>query len=153
VHAGSVVDRRELEDLWQVMFSVDRETFARLATAEHGLPPEQRRYWLAESSGPWQRSLGSEQQPVVLVFPPTTGCAGFAPGVRVVGVVFIDAACNTPLAASSLDIIGSLVVNGGLDAGSANLRLRHIQVADATQRRLALPVLRAVRIPGSWRDF
>lgn len=156
-HGGGDVEKALEGELWSTIFSVDRDAYARLAAAERSLAPDQRRYWLvdpAPGSAPrWDLSLGSAGRPVVLVFPAAVGCPRFTAGVRIFGIVFIDAACDTPLATSTLEIIGSLVVNGAVNAAHAHVQLSHIQVADHTRRQLALPVLRAVRIPGSWRDF
>jgi len=157
VHDGGIVDKPLAGDLWRTFFSVDRDDYAALAAADLALPPPQRRYWLADAvpggTLTWRRSLGTTGRPVVLVFPAGTGCPQFAAGARIFGVVFVDAGCNAPLATSSLEITGSLVVNGAVDTGGARLRLNHIQTADPAQTRLALPVLRTVKIPGSWRDF
>jgi PilX N-terminal len=156
LHAGGVVDKPPAGDLWTKVFSVSRRAYARLAAAERALAPGRRRYWLAGTAGagaPWRLSLGSARRPVVLVFPAAAGCPRFAAAVRIYGVVFIDADCNRPLATAGLEITGSLAVNGGVDAGDARLRLNHIHTADPAQARLALPVLRTVNIPGSWRDY
>jgi hypothetical protein len=156
-HGGGNVDKTLDGDLWSTFFSVDRDAYARLAIADRSLAPAQRRYWLADpapgGAPRWDLSLGSAGRPVVLVFPAAVGCPRFTAGVRIFGMVFIDAACDTPPATSTLEIIGSLVVNGAVNTARARVQLSHIQVADPTRRRLALPVLRAVRIPGSWRDF
>ena len=156
-HAGHAVDRTPAEDLWQSLFSVSREDYAGLAANELALPAAQRRYWLAEADNGrarlWRLSVGSPQRPVVVVFPAAAGCPRFASGVRIVGMVYIDAACRQPPANASLTVTGTLAVNGALDTGHALVRLNHIQVADPGQTRLAFPVLRIVKLPGSWRDF
>jgi hypothetical protein len=156
-HAGHVIYRTPTEDLWQSLFSVSREEYARLAADERTLPAAQRRYWLAGAdigrTRLWRLSVGSAQRPVVVVFPAAAGCPRFASGVRIVGVVYIDAACRQPPANASLTVTGTLAVNGALDTGHALVRLNHIQVADPGQTRLAFPVLRIVKLPGSWRDF
>jgi hypothetical protein len=157
LHGGRLVDEPPVEDFWDSLFSVSREDYGRLAADDLGLAAAQRRYWLADSPGDgtpvWRQSLGSTENPVVLVFPAVSGCPRFAAGVHIVGVVFVDAPCPEPMGDAGLEIIGSLVVNGDLNPGATRLRLQHIQVADPGQTRLALPVLRVVRIPGSWRDF
>lgn len=156
-HTGHSVAKTPAEDLWGVLFSVNREEYAQLAASDQALPLSQRHYWLGESNSTqapvWRTSIGSAAQPVVLVFPATAGCPRFAAGVRIVGVVFIDAACPEPLTDAGLEITGTLIVNGTLDAGSSRLRLKHIQVDDPAQMRLELPILRLVKVPGSWRDY
>jgi hypothetical protein len=156
-HDGRGIDKPSTLDLWHALFSVDREAYARLAASERSLPAGQRRYWLADAGNGrapvWRLSVGNTQRPAVVVFPAAAGCPRFAAGVRIVGVVYIDAACHQPPADASLTITGTLAVNGALDTGKALVRLNHIQVADPEQVRLALPVHRVVKFPGSWRDF
>jgi hypothetical protein len=156
-HGGRVTRISMEDDLWSLVFSVSRETFASMATEQEGLAEGERQYWLATQAdldaGHWDRSLGSADRPVVLVFPATTGCPVFSPGVRLHGLVFIDSDCRQAIAAYGLAIFGSLVVNGGLNLSNSELNLNHIQSADPLQTRLRLPVLRSVRVPGSWRDF
>lgn len=154
LHDGHVVDRPAPEEMWHAFFSVEREEYQQLAAADGALPLRQRRYWLAEAADDvWRLSLGTPARPVVLVFPAAVGCPGFGAGVRIVGLVFIESACNLPLTQGGLDVTGSLIVTGALDAGHGHVQLNHVQTADPGLRRLALPVLRIVAVPGSWRDF
>jgi hypothetical protein len=104
-------------------------------------------------NGRWTQSLGRPDRPVVLYFPPQVGCPEFSPGVRIYGIVFIDSSCKSPIARMRLDIFGSLIINGDFNAGSAGLQLNHIQAADKRRTLLDFPVLRSLKIPGSWRDF
>lgn len=154
LHAGRVVDRSAVDDMWRTFFSIERAEYRQLAAADGALPARQRRYWFVDTAAePWGLSLGSVAQPVVLAFPATAGCPHFKAGVRIVGLVYIGSACNLPLADAGLEITGSLIVGGALDAGPARLRLNHIQTSDPARLRLVLPVLRTVGVPGSWRDF
>jgi hypothetical protein len=157
LHGGEIA-RKPLENsLWSSFFSISQDEYARLARLDLALPAAQRRYWWIEpstlTSGKWSRSLGSEDQPVVLYFPPATGCPRFAAGVRIFGVVFIDTACPQPLASRTLEIVGSLVINGSATTGHATIQLNHIQTADRRQTRLSLPAVKIVKVPGSWKDF
>jgi len=157
MHAGRTVMKSLDDTLWTTFFSVSRDEYARLALAELNLPSARRRYWRADPAalvgGKWARSLGNQDRPVVLYFPVATGCPRFAAGVRIFGVVFIDAACPEPLAESRLEVIGTLVINGNANSGHASIELQHIQNADRLQTRLAFPTIRVVRMPGSWKDF
>jgi len=157
MHAGRGVVKSLDDTLWTTFFSISRDEYARLAAAELALPSARRRYWQVDPGaligGKWARSLGNRDRPVVVYFPAPTGCPRFAAGVRIFGVVFIDAACPEPLADSRLEVIGTLVVNGNANSGSASIELQHIQNADRLQTRLSFPVIRVVRIPGSWKDF
>ena len=156
LHAGRVIDRPLRDRLWPTLFSVTPEEFEQLAGRDRIQPVNQRRYWQAVaadlSSGRWTRSLGSPDRPVVLVFPRSTGCPRFAGGVRIVGFVFIDAACPDPINDAALEITGTLAINGDTTTGGS-IRFNHITVADAAQRRLPLPALRSAKIPGTWKDF
>jgi hypothetical protein len=157
VHGGQRIEIPLNNTLWSTLFSVSPEEYAELATAELTLPTDQRRYWLAEATDPaaekWSLSLGSAAMPVVLVFPQASGCPRFAGGVRIVGFVFIDSTCPDPLADTSLEITGTLAINGDAATGTSSIRLYHIQTVDNRQTRLSFPVLRAVKIPGTWKDF
>ena len=157
LHSGRVVRKPLESSLWSSFFSISRDEYAQLAKSDLALPSAQRRYWWIEPSafigGKWSRILGSPAQPVVLYFPPTTGCPRFAAGVRIFGVVFIDSTCPQPLASRSLAIVGNLAINGNATTGHASVQLNHIQTADPQQSRLSLPVLKAAKVPGSWKDF
>jgi hypothetical protein len=156
-HRGSVTERAFGDDLWPAMFSVDRDTFFAMAEAQATLPAQERTYRVAEDgdliAGRWAQSTGTPEHPVALYFPAEAGCPRFAPGVRIYGVVFIDADCSEPVASQTFELHGSLMVDGNLNAAGALLRLNHIQVADARATRLRFPVLRSVAVPGSWSDF
>ncbi len=104
-------------------------------------------------SGRWTQSMGSPTRPVVVYFPPEIECPEFSPGVRIYGIVFIDKSCKDPIANVRFEIFGSLVVNGNFNASGADLHFNHIQVADDRLTLLNFPVLRSVKVPGSWRDF
>ena len=157
LHRGTVTERSFGEDLWSTIFSVDRNTFTAMAEAQATLPAQERTYRVAQGedlvAGRWAQSTGTAEHPVALYFPAEAGCAGFAPGVQIYGVVFIDADCNQPIASQTFELHGSLMINGNLNAAGALLRLNHIQVADARQTRLRFPVLRSITVPGSWSDF
>jgi hypothetical protein len=157
LHAGRSVVKSRDDTLWTTFFSVSRDEYARLAAAELNLPSPRRRYWQLDPAalvgGKWAHSLGNKDRPVVLYFPAATGCPRFAAGVRIFGVVFIDAACPEALADSRLEVIGTLVINGNANSGHARVELQHIQNADRLQTRLSFPAIRVVRIPGSWKDF
>jgi len=156
-HNGLIQARKMEDDLWPLVFSVDREEFIALATEQSTRADSDRNYWLAQdsdlNSGRWHRSLGAADRPVALVFPAETGCPEFSAGVRLYGVVFIDTDCPEPIAAYGFEVFGTLIINGNLNTGDSKLRLNHIQHADAQQTRLRFPVLRSVRVPGSWKDF
>lgn len=157
VHGGRMAARPLEKSLWSAFFSISRDEYKQLATSDLALPASQRRYWWIEASdlsgGKWHRSLGSTDKPVVMYFPPKTGCPRFAAGVRIVGFVFIDSACHQPLASTTLGIVGTVAINGTAHTGHAHVQLNHIQTADNQQTRLALPVIKVVKIPGSWKDF
>lgn len=157
LHGGRNIDITLNSSLWSLLFSVSPDDFKQLAAKDLRLPITKRRYWLASpadlTAGKWTRSLGEAATPVALVFPPTTGCPHFADGVQIFGFVFIDGDCPQPLTDGALEITGTLTINGSAAVGNGSIRLDHIQVADSEQDRLSFPILRAVTIPGTWRDF
>lgn len=155
-HGGRVFEKSFDDDLWPAIFSVDRESLAALveSQAAAGGEPIYRSVETADlTGGRWTASLGSPSRHIVVHFPPAVGCPEFASGVRIYGIVFIDGECADPLAGGILEIHGSLIINGSLNPGDANLKLNHIQIADSQQLRLNYPVLRSIPVPGSWRDF
>ena len=157
-HQGSIQSITLPGELWDALFILDREAYMERVAQQQNLPEEERRYWMAtpadlDSQGRWSRSLGNPDQHRLLYFTPETGCPGFAAGVRIYGVVFIDTPCLDPLALASLDITGTLIVNGNVNPGPGQLRLANIQLEDPEQTALRFPPLRLVRVPGSWRDF
>lgn len=156
-HEGAIRNRPLIEPLWSVIFSIDREEFSAMSTAEQSQPQEQRRYLTATpdqlSDGQWVFSLGTIDRPVIVYFPAETGCPQFADGVTIVGVVFIDSDCRGTIADGLLQISGTLAVNGDLNTGTADVRLNHTQVIDENKYFLDFSPLYSVRVPGSWRDF
>ncbi|VAW72160.1 hypothetical protein MNBD_GAMMA14-985 [hydrothermal vent metagenome] len=157
-HGGAIQAMVLPDELWDALFTLDREAYAELVEQEQRLPASQRRYWIAtpadlDSQGRWSRSLGTVDQHRLLYFPPETGCPEFAAGVRLYGVVFIDAPCPRPLARLSLDLYGTLIVNGRVNLGPGAVQLANIQLEDSRQAALRFPALRLTRVPGTWRDF
>ena len=155
-HNGTLAEKNMAGDLWSKIFSVSREEFLALSANEQALPPQLRRYWVAQDSVTgmhWDLSLGLADRPVALYFPAASGCPEFGPGTLIYGVIFIDTECNEPVAGYNFTVFGMLVVNGSLNPGNADINLNHIQIADILQSRLDFPILRGVRVPGTWRDF
>jgi len=157
IHNGSLDTINMANGLWPLVFSVSREEFMLLAEQDKFLPEQDQRYRVAQASGPgshtWNSDLGSATYPVVLYFPAKTGCPVFTPGTTIYGIVYIDTSCPDPVASYNVSIIGSLVVNGGLNIADSSMQLNNIQVADNRQTRLDFPILRSVQVPGTWKDF
>lgn len=153
--------------LWEHVFSVGREELQALAAEQAALdlPPAERDYWWADaadlSAGDWRLDLGSPGRPVVLVIPAELGCPRFTGGVRLVGVVLIEADCLGAPTWGDVRIYGTLVLAGSVDF--ANLgpgsRLLHISHAPAVAALppvpagIAPPILDVLPLAGSWRDF
>ena len=157
LHQGSVNTQPLHRPLWSTIFTFSIEEFTQMAEAEKPIHDVDKRYWIASSAdlinGRWTQSMGSPIRPVVVYFPPELECPKFSPGVRIYGIVFIDSNCQDPIASVQLEIFGSLVVNGDFNANGGDLHFNHIQVADDRLTILSFPVLRSVKVPGSWRDF
>jgi len=157
IHGGSVTQKPMVENLWPLIFSVSLEAFDSLALDERDLPANKRRYWVAQASDlysdRWGMSLGTTKEPVVLYFPSELGCPEFTGGVRIYGVIFIDTDCPDPVNRQNFEIFGTLIVNGSLNITDADIQFNHIQVEDSRKSRLHFPILRSVRVPGSWKDF
>jgi len=155
VHAGRRIRKSLKHAFWPRLFSVRPDEFERLAESEHAL--RQRYYWWVKPTdlmaGKWTRSLGSSRNPVILIFPRKTGCPQFADGVHIFGFVYIDGDCPEAIANGHVNITGTLAINGNATSGDGHLQLNPIQGSDQKQTRLFFPVLRAVKIPGTWKDF
>ncbi|WP_297528585.1 hypothetical protein [Thiohalobacter sp.] len=145
--------------LWAHLFAVSRAELQQLAADEvaRGLPPAARRYWWATAAdlaaGQWRRSLGRPTAPVVLVFPAALGCPQLGGGAQVHGVVVIEAPCPGGPPWGHFTLFGTLAVGGNLNRLSPGVRLAHIEQAAGQPPRLALPIIEAPQVPGSWRDF
>lgn len=147
--------------LWEHVFSVGRDELQALAgeQAAAELPHEERDYWWASAAdltaGDWRLDLGSPERPIVLVIPAELGCPRFAGGVRLVGVVLIEAECLDAPAWGDVHIYGTLALAGtvnftNLGPGS---RLLHISHAPGSPDRIEPPRLDVLTLAGSWRDF
>lgn len=147
--------------LWSHVFAVSRDEFRELAAGQAALdlPPAERDYWWASAAdlvaGDWRLDLGSPERPVVLVVPAELGCPRFTGGVRVVGLVYIEAECLGAPAWDDMQIYGSLAVAGSVafDNLGPGSRLLHISHAPGTADTIAPPRLDVLTWAGSWKDF
>lgn len=162
LHGGTLVGERFTEGaLWDHVFSVGREELQTLAEeqAALGLPPTERDYWWASgtdlSAGEWRLDLGSPERPIILVIPAELGCPRFSGGVRLVGLVLIEAECLDAPVWGDVRIYGTLALAGTVNF--ANLgpgsRLLHISHAPGGAARIEPPPLDILPLAGSWRDF
>jgi len=157
LHGGAVASHEVSGALREALFTLDREAYAALAEQDRTLPPAQRQYWLVQPSDlnhdRWSRNVGTLERQVLLYFPADAGCPVFADGVQIYGVVFIESPCDSPLAENRLEINGTLIINGPAPLAGGNIQLANLQTLDPAHPWFAFPVLRNIRIPGSWRDF
>ena len=158
LHAGRAQPWNAQASLASALLSVDGDTLAQLALAQTQLPWGQRDYVLATSadldaSGRWWRDLGSPGHPVLLRVPETLGCPGFADGVRIHGLVLIEAPCPSGISAGNLDIHGTLAIEGDLVPASGGWTLAHPSLSEGGAQALRFPPLAHVPVPGSWSDF
>jgi len=157
LHGGATASLAIEGDWHDALFTLDRDAYADLAEQERALPPALRRYWQVRSTdlpgGRWSLSVGSAERHTLLYFPAETGCPKFSDGVRIYGFVFIEAPCPGPIAANRLDIYGALVIRDRPALAGGHLRLAHLQTLRPEQPGYSFPVLRNIRVPGSWRDF
>lgn len=144
---------------WEYVFRISKSEMKALADAElaANLPTAQRSYWWADTTDlvgqTWTRSLGSPDNPVVLVVPAHLACPRLGAGTLIYGVVFVEGGCKGTADWGSARIYGSLVIDGALGQLSPELRLAHISVASKNHEELLLPLIRAPMVPGTWRDF
>ncbi len=160
LHGGVLVgDGFEPDDAWSQTFFVDRDDFRALDEAERAgaLSEDERRYWWVRDTdldaGAWRRSLGREDHPVIVVFPPELGCPHFDTAAQLIGLVYIDSACIDQAQWGDLRIDGSLVVAGDLDTLGPDVELNHFRLHWPLAERLPLPPWRADMVPGTWSDW
>lgn len=152
--------------LWSHVFSVGREELRMLAAEQAAaeLPPEERDYWWAGAAdltaGDWRLDLGSPERPIVLIIPAELGCPRFTGGVRLVGVVLIEAECLGAPVWGDMRIYGTLALAGSVDfanlgPGSRLLHISHVPSASmpSAPDRIEPPRLDILPLAGSWRDF
>lgn len=144
---------------WEYVFRVSKSEMKALADAEQAehLPITQRSYWWATTTDlvgrTWTRSLGTPDNPVVLILPAHMECPRLGAGTLIYGVVFVEGGCKDTVDWGSARIYGSLIIDGNLGELSADLRLAHINVASRTHEELLLPLTGAPMVPGTWKDF
>lgn len=163
VQAGQVrAQAFPADGMWDYLFAVGREEFRALAAADRQRPAPQRNYWWARATdlraGQWRTSLGSVEQPVILLIPRELGCIAFGGGARIIGLVFIEAPCGQGPAWGPLRLYGSLALAGETPRFAAGSQLSHISHATATPALsrpwyIEPPPLDVIRVAGSWRDF
>lgn len=100
-------------------------------------------------------AIGSDSQPVVMVFSSSSytgsNCPGFGPGAFY-GVFYMGNDCDGQ-GWGNADIYGTLTVEGTLTKLSANTINRYSQLGNLLGNTGKLAAGKTVRIPGSWRDF
>lgn len=155
--APTLVTGRGRRDLWQDLFRISRKRFARLAAGDAAKPPGARRHWLVQASdlmgGRWHRSLGSAEAPVILVFPRALGCPRIGPGVRLTGLVFIDADCRGRSLGDDFAVTGTLAVAGEPGQLGPAVRLHPLTDPGLEPAEVRWPIVDVIMLPGTWRDF
>lgn len=160
LHHGSI-DSQILKsgNLWDFLFFVSPKEYRDLVANElnQTINKQQRHYWLAGKddlhNDRWTQSLGTAQQPVVLVFPANLGCPAITSGTAIYGIVYYEADCANAHQPLQGEIFGTLAINGGLAVYSDQLKLSHISQATHPETALKFPILKISRLLGTWIDF
>lgn len=131
--------------------------------------PRRTVYWV-DSSSNWHQSLGSEDEPVILIFS-DTACASDCPkvngGPTIYGIVYFDTDINNNGVTNEesevelangwggLVLHGTLAIEGGIRKVNANSEFHYNANVNAALDIPAGPSTLnvAARVPGSWRDF
>ena len=100
-------------DIWDQYFSIDRDAMKALAA------PGGRIRWYEPGEGP-STSLGTITSPVILIFEECTRINGQK---LIIGVIFIDDSSGCDLNGWSMDLKGSLGVNGDISRLNSNTDL------------------------------
>lgn len=144
---------------WDYVFSVPRDELQALAAeqAAAALPPTQRDYWWASATdlhaGEWRQSVGSPQQPIILVIPAELGCPRFSGGAQIIGLLYIEADCTGAPVWGDVRLYGSLAVTGQFNSLGPTSRLAHIGQYPGGPARIEPPPLDVIQLAGSWKDF
>lgn len=107
-------------DIWSLYFSVDRATMESLASDTGNIR------WYEPGEGP-STSLGTTSSPVILIFEECTRITGQK---RIIGVVFIDDNSGCDLNGWSMDLKGSLGVNGDVTKLTSNTDLEAYYITE-----------------------
>jgi hypothetical protein len=123
--SGEVITTGEwssgVTDIWSLYFSVDRATMESLASDTGNIR------WYEPGEGP-STSLGTTSSPVILIFEECTRITGQK---RIIGVVFIDDNSGCDLNGWSMDLKGSLGVNGDVTKLNSNTDLEAYYITEA----------------------
>lgn len=107
-------------DIWSLYFSVDRATMESLASDTGNIR------WYEPGEAP-STSLGTTSSPVILIFEECTRITGQK---RIIGVVFIDDNSGCDLNGWSMDLKGSLGVNGDVTKLNSNTDLEAYYITE-----------------------
>lgn len=131
--------------------------------------PRRTVYWV-DSSSNWHQSLGSETEPVIVVFS-DTACASGCPKLNghpiIYGIVYFDTDVNNNLVQDEasevelangwggLELYGTLAIEGGVRKVNANSEFHYHAGVNSALDIPAPPagLTKAARVPGSWRDY
>lgn len=110
-------------DIWDFYFSVDRSTMESMATSSGQIR------WYEPGEGPVS-NLGTTSSPVILIFEECTQITGQK---LIIGIVFIDDSSGCDLNGWSMDLKGSLAVNGNVEKLNSNtdLEAHYIEAGDS----------------------
>lgn len=124
--------------------------------------PKRNVYWV-DSSSNWHDSLGSESEPVVLVFSKTacaSGCPKINGGPTIYGIVYLETECDKARSNGwgGATIYGTVAVESDMEKLNSNTTIRHFGKAGnglppAPPAELGVTSNNVGRVPGSWKDW
>lgn len=131
--------------------------------------PRRTVYWV-DSSSNWHDSLGSEAEPVILIFSDdacASGCPKLNGNPTIYGIVYFDTDINNNNVKNEssevelangwggLELYGTLAIEGGVDKVNANSEFHYHSGVNSILDVPAGPtsLTTATRVPGTWRDF
>ena len=140
-------------NLWDLTFSVSRQSLKEIAASEEaaGVPDEERTVvWVYDDKN-YNKSWGSADSPIILIFDKEADCPKINGGPEIFGIVFIDSECDSGNGWGGLTVTGTVAINGKLKKLNANTEIR--AWATASNDTNTLKSSRVARIPATWRDF
>ena len=141
------------ETVWHYYFgNITQSLMQSLADAQATLPATQRTIYYITDSSPWHQSLGSADNPVIMIFSAAAGCPKINGNPTIYGVIYYASnSCDTN-GWGGATVYGSVGIEGNLNKLNANTNLNLVSPSSTTSIHTGLPGVYAP-LPGTWKDW
>ncbi|MFZ2170579.1 MAG: hypothetical protein WAW61_13200, partial [Methylococcaceae bacterium] len=142
---------------WEYIFGAyTREQIKAKADAEvaAGVTDSNRNYVWVSDPGNFNRSLGTANHPVILVFDEAAQCPAINGSPTIYGIIFVDYPC-TANGWGGTEIYGSVIVNGNISKLNSNTDIHDWSdpMTDSTIKLGDSFIDGIYKIPNTWKDF